>query len=193
MRTLFFLISGSIINVCFGIIYLVIGIYYQSAWFISLSAYYALLVFMRLNCFLSKKEQTLYFQNSILMFLMIIVFSGFVVLISKDIGGKTYPGFTIYAIALYTFVRVGLSIRQLFVANKQHSYTLMMIRKIGYLDSCVSLLMLQSAMLTTFGEKRPSDFTHMMNIATGTVIAMIIFGFAIQSMFSYHRIKKSYR
>ena len=67
-------------------------------------------------------------------------------------------------------------------ANKQNSPLLMIIRKIGCIDACVSMLTLQTAMFASFGGGQ-DDFIKMMNGITGSVVCLIVLGMGIQGIF----------
>jgi len=59
----------------------------------------------------------------------------------------------------------------------------MIIRKIGYMDACVSILTLQTAMFATFGNHQ-RELEKMMNGITGAAVCLIVLGMGIQGICS---------
>lgn len=163
-RTILFAGSGMVSNLIFAVFNGVIGITSHSAWFGTLSAYYILLSIMRVGIVdqerkiaaIKEKEEhmrwelSVYRRNSVLFILMAIVLAGAVILLLNSQGGKNYPGFTIYAVAAYTFYKIIMSSIQVVKVGKRKSPLLSITRRIGYIDACVSILTLQTAMFASF-------------------------------------------
>lgn len=103
--------------------------------------------------------------------------------------GKSYPGFLIYAVAAYTFYKIILSIINLVKVRKFKSPLLMAIRDIGYIDACVSVLSLQTAMFASFGSEQES-FIKLMNGATGSVVCLLVLGIGIYSVRQANKMKR---
>ena len=112
---------------------------------------------------------------------MALVLAGMIVLLEFDQGGKRCMGVTIYAVALYTFYKIIKSMIQLFKERKETSPLMMILRRINYLDACVSVLTLQTAMLHAFS-KEGGQFVKVMNGLTGSGVCLISFGMGIQGM-----------
>lgn len=199
-RTIFFAVPGSVSNIVFAIFNGVIGITSSSAWFGTLSAYYILLGIMRAGVVRQerkiarveekqehiRRELSVYRRNSILFVFMAVVLAGAVVLLLNAQGGKDYPGFTIYAVAAYTFYKIIISTIGVIRVGKRKSPLLSITRKIGYVDSCVSLLTLQTAMFASFAEGEEA-FVKLMNGITGTVVCLMVLGIGIQGIASSKR------
>lgn len=96
-------------------------------------------------------------------------------------GGKEYPGIVIYAVASYTFCKIIFAVINVFRARKKRALSLMIIRDIGYVDACVSILSLQTAMVAQFGGGEEA-FARMMNGITGTAVCLMILGLGIYYM-----------
>lgn len=204
LRTILFAVPGLASNILFAIFNGVTGFISQSAWLGSLSAYYILLSMMRIGVVKQekniskvkqeqekerlKKEIAIYQKNSILFILMAAVLGGMVILLEALAGGKSYPGYTIYAAAAYTFYRIIMSTIQLVKVKKQKSPILRIIRKIGCVDACVSILILQTAMFDSFA-KEQEDFTKLMNGITGAVVTALVLGIGIQGIYVSKRMK----
>ncbi|MGL6198877.1 MAG: hypothetical protein ACRC3H_08080 [Lachnospiraceae bacterium] len=197
LRTVIFAVPGVASNVIFAVFNGVIGILSHSAWFGTLAAYYILLSIMRIGAVNQerkisrigqrrkrmKREIAVYLKDSILFIVMAGVLGGMVILMELSIGGKTYPGFTIYAAAAYAFYKIIISTIHIIKAGKRQSPLIMIIRKIGYMDACVSILTLQTAMLATFGNHQ-KELEKMLNGITGAAVCLIVLGMGIQGICS---------
>lgn len=187
-RTLMFAFPGFLGNVVFAVFNGFVGLYARSPWFGSLSAYYILLSMMRVSILRQareiekmpqreeqlRRETALYQKNSFLFLVMAVVLGGMVILLEAEKGGKTYPGFTIYAAAAYAFYRIIMAVIQMIKVKKEQSPLLMLVRKIGYIDACVSMLTLQTAMFAAFGSGE-KYMEKWMNGILGGVICMMVF------------------
>lgn len=202
LRTVLFAVPGLMSNVLFAVSNGVTGIISRSAWFGSLAAYYILLSMMRIdavkqerlisringNCDRLKKEIKVYRKNSILFIFLAIVLIGMVILLENSQGGKTYPGFTIYAAAAYAFYKIIISSVNVIKVRKQNSPLLTIIRRIGYVDACVSILTLQVAMFASFGDGNEM-FTKIMNGVTGGIVCVIVLATGIHGICSSKKMK----
>lgn len=72
--------------------------------------------------------------------------------------------------------------------KKQKSPLLITIRKIGYIDACVSILTLQTAMLASFAQAK-DIYAKMMNGITGTAVSLMVLGIGIQGICSVKKMK----
>jgi len=197
LRIVIFAVLGAASNVIFAIINGVIGILSHSAWFGTLAAYYILLSVMRIGAVNQQRkisriglrgkrmrsEIDFYRKNSILFIVMAVILGGMVLLMELSIGGKNYPGFMIYAAAAYSFYKIILSTIHIIKADNRQSQLIMIIRKIGYMDACVSILTLQTAMFATFGNHQ-RELEKMMNGITGAAVCLIVLGMGIQGICS---------
>ena len=194
LRTVLFTVPGTVSSILYAAFNGVLAAMGRSAWFAALAAYYLLLSLMRAGVVLQerrlagiadegkrmKKELAVYRRNSVLFLFMAAVLAGAVVLLEHSIGGKSYPGFTIYAAAAYFFYKIIMSTIQVIRVKKRGSPLLTIARRIGHIDACVSILTLQTAMFASFygGEK----FIRLMNAVTGTGVCLIVLGLGIQGL-----------
>lgn len=187
-RTVTFAIPGLVVSILFGVFNGIIGIISLSPWFGTLAAYYLLLSIMR-TATLKYQKKVLRLDDTgstvhreihlckscgIMLFLMLFVLIGAVVLLITCEDGKTYPGLTIYAVAAYAFYKITMSIINVVKARRMKTIVLMIIRDIGFVDSCVAILSLQTAMFAAFGDG-DTFMIKMMNGATGIVVCCAIF------------------
>ncbi len=206
LRTIVFAVPGTGINIIFALFNGVMGIISHSAWFGSLSAYYLVLSIMRLSAVLQgraisglsddntehqslhiRKEMRIFRRNSVLFIILSIVLLGMVILLSNSEGGKNYPGTMIYVVAIYAFVKIITSTINVIKVNRHQSPLLTIIRRIGYLDACVSILNLQTAMFSSFGSEM--DFGIMMNEITGGAVCLITLGMGIYGLITTKRLE----
>ena len=202
LRTILFAVPGLASNVIFAVFNGITGVISHSAWFGSLSAYYILLSVMRIGAVKQerkfskmkhdtewmKKEIAIYRKNSVLFIMMAVVLGGMVILLESSLGGKTYPGFTIYAAATYAFYRIIMSTINMIKVRKRKSPLLTIIQRIGYIDACVSILTLQTAMFASFSENE-EEFIKLMNGITGIVVCLMVLGLGIQGIYSSKKMK----
>lgn len=195
-RTIWSAVPGMVSNIIFAVFNGVIGITSHSAWFGTLSAYYILLSVMRAGVVRQERkladvrekqehmnrELSVYRRNSILFIFMAVVLGGAVILLLNAQGGKDYPGLTIYAVATYTFYKITMSTIQMVKVGKRKSPLLSITRRIGYIDACVSILTLQTAMFASFA-KGEEALVKLMNGITGTVVCLMVLGLGLQGVF----------
>lgn len=203
LRTILFAVPGMISNILFAVFNGVIGITSHSAWFGTLSAYYILLSIMRAGIVRQEKkiavikekkehmrrELSVYRRNSVLFIFMAVVLAGAVILLLNFQGGKTYPGFTIYAVAAYTFYKIIMSTIQMIKVGKRKSPLLSITRRIGYIDACVSVLILQTAMFASFANEE-EELIKLMNGITGTAVCVMVLALGIQGICSSKKMIK---
>ena len=189
-RTLFFSTLGFAINTVFALFNGIAAVRSQSAWYGALAAYYIFLGLMRFEAIhyagtrapsKTKKqiEWMVYRRCGILFIPMSLALGGAVFLMVHFGNGRNYPGLWIYAVATYTFWKITISILHLARAGKTKSPLLMALRNIGYIDALVSMLSLQTAMLSQFSIKQQQSFTILMNTITGIAVCLMVMALGI--------------
>lgn len=200
LRTILFAVPGMMSNIIFAVFNGVVAVTSRSAWLGTLAAYYILLSLMRSGVVMQekrlsrirdekermKKELRVYRRNSVMFLFLAVVLAGAAVLLVNSEGGKSYPGYAIYAVAAYTFYKIIMSTIQVLKVGKRKSPLLTITRRIGYIDACVSILTLQTAMFASFASGQ-EDFMLLMNAATGAVVCMMVLGLGIQGLCYYRK------
>ena len=105
----------------------------------------------------------------------------------------TIPGMglnLIYAVATYTFYKLGMAIRNLIKARKEESLLLVTLRNISYADALVSLLSLQTALLAAFGQDS-GELVPLMNALTGASVCLMILGLGSYMVWKSKKIQVS--
>lgn len=194
-RTFLLAVPGTVSNIIFAVFNGIIGITSRSAWFGTLAAYYILLSVMRAGVVRQERklagvkekqehmnrELSIYRRNSILFIFMAVVLAGAVILLLNAQGGKDYPGLTIYAVATYTFYKIITSSIEVIRVGKRKSPLLSITKRIGYIDACVSILTLQTAMFASFAEGE-EGLIKLMNGMTGSVVCLMGLVLGIQGV-----------
>ncbi len=192
LRTKLFLNLGIIINMLYVFIKFFYGIKYNSFWFVSIAIYYLLLTLMR--CFLLRSVSTddkikQIKRMSLVGFMLLLVNSVLALLVFFMVywsRSYSYDGLLIYAMSAYTFYSVTISIVNIIKYRKQSSPALFSVKVVNLTSALVSLLTLETAMLTTFGGNENPVFQKIMISLTGLGVYIAVLIMAIY-MIKYAR------
>lgn len=183
-----------------------LGIRYGSPWLGTMSAYYIILAIMRLGAIRQnqkiakitdeklrmKTEDSIYRRNSQLFMGLAIVLAGVVILLVHSIGGETHGEYTIFVVALFTFYKVIKALISMAQDRKNDSPLITIILKVNYIDSLVSILMLQTSLLTAFGEGQ-TDMINTFNLFTGIGVCVMILIAGIQGIVISNKRRKAWK
>ena len=97
----------------------------------------------------------------------------------------TYIGWTIFAYATYSFYKITMSIIALIKAHRQTDLTVRAIRNINLVDALVSILALQTALLTMFSDGNIN--IPLFNTFTGIVVSLLSLGIGIYMIVSANK------
>ncbi len=186
-RTEAALYQGFLINLLYAGIKMFSGIFYRSVWFITLAVYYILLAIMRfslLNYVRNTKKNKIfewkrYRLCGIILLFMNIALTGIVILVVYKNSGFEYPGMLIYVMAMYTFYAVITAVWNLIKFRRYGSPVMSAAKVINLTAALVSMLSLETAMLTQFGAADDPMFRQIMTASTGVGISIIVIGMAI--------------
>lgn len=201
-RTVVFTIGAFAMNVIFGAFNGYLGVKNFSVWYGTLAVYYISLAFIRgsvlvyhkKNTSKSKEENELksqlsnakvYRNSGIIMLVLNMVLSFAVVQMIVSGAHFSYIGWTIYAYAAYAFFKISMAIINIFRAHASSDLTVRTIRDINLTAATVSILALQTAMLTTFSTENVN--VRMANACTGTVVCLITIGLGIYMIVCAHK------
>ena len=179
------LYGSLILNIAFAIFQLGLGFYHKSFWFYSMFAYYILLGVIRFflvkhtRKYKANEETVIEIKKSILCGWLLIIMNLALALI---VFFMVYWNRTFYhnmittiAMAAYTFLTFTFAIINIVKYRKYKSPVYSTAKSISLIAGSVSMLTLETTMLTTFGSTDASIFNQIMLSLTG--IAVI--GFAI--------------
>ena len=199
-RTVVFAIGSFLMSLLFSGFNAYMGIANRSIWYGALAAFYISLAFLRGGVLvyhknkIGKKVQA---QNDEYIKAKVYKKSGIITLIlnvalSAAIGQMifsdkhfSYMGWTVFAYAAYAFYKITISIIALIKAHKQTDLTVRAIRNINLVDALVSILALQTALLTMFsgGEVNISLF----NTFTGIIVSLLSVSIGIYMIVSANK------
>lgn len=184
-RTRFSLYQGLLVNLLYIAVKLTSGIYYRSWWFITLAVYYTLLAAMRFLLLWRRggigleMELRRYRLCGAVLLLMNIALAGMVILMVHQNRGYDYPGMLIYAMAAYSFYAVIIAVINVVKFRRHGSPVLSAAKAIHLAAALVSILALETAMLSQFGDADDTQFRETMTAATGGGICIIVLGMAV--------------
>lgn len=177
------------LNVAFAVFQLGLGFYHASFWYYSMAAYYVSLAVMRFFLVRYKgmggdgdrrREELLRYRlcGVVLLFmnlaLALIVF--FMVYWNRTF---VHHEITAIAMAAYTFTALTLAIVNIVKYRKYNSPVYSASRAISLAAACVSMLTLESTMLTAFGDADSVVLNRVMLGATGAVVSGVIVVMAV--------------
>lgn len=166
-------------NIAFALLELAEGLYFGSLWLIAVGAYYAVLGVMRYSLLRSlrtanaQEEKKAYFRTAILLNVLTVTMTGIFAQLIIDDQSFHYPGVLIYAMALWAFIKIILAVRNLIRRRKEDEPILAAARCLSFAAALMSILALQTAMISQFGEDA-LDFAHTMNGIAGAVITALL-------------------
>ncbi len=177
---------GSLIwNILFAGFQLILGFYHKSFWFYSMSAYYVMLGVMRFFLlkhtikFKANEEQEIEIKKYVISgWLLLFMNLALAVIVFFIVyWDRTFEHNMIETIALaaYTFLTFTFAIINLFKYRKYNSPVYSAAKSISLIAGCVSMLTLETTMLTTFGTNEGPLFRPLMLSLTGVAVI----GFAI--------------
>lgn len=180
------LYTGLTMNILYTAFRLVSGIIYGSVWFISLGVYYAVLAIARFYLIRSRKkkrgdvlgEYRSYVRTAWLLFLLDLPMCGMTVLMITTGAGFNYHGYVIYVSAGYTFYTAIIAGVNIYKYRKLGSPVLQASKNISLITALMSVLGLQTAMMSEFSQNE-ENFTLIMNAVTGGVVVFSCMGVAI--------------
>lgn len=181
-KTKISLLLSLALNTGYAVLRFVTGIFYGSAWLITLAAYYTLLLTMRILLLLHINRNTRDMAAEwkrcracgVVLLFMNIVLTGMVVLVLRRGEGFAYPGYLIYAMALYDFYTMTMAIVNLVKSRKRKSPVLTAAKVINVAAALIAMLSLETAMITQFGAEDGETFRHTMIASTGGGICVIM-------------------
>ncbi len=189
------LFSTFALNIIFAVFQLVLGIDHGSFWYYSLAAYYACLACLRISLFkytgsrlAGEDMRTELIKYRICGWVFLFMNLAITLIIFFMIYfGRTFihHEITTIAIAAYTFIAVPIAIVNAVKYKKYNSPVYSAARAISLAAAAVSILTLESTMLTTFGgEDLTAKSRRLMLALTGAAVSAFIIGMAIYIIYT---------
>lgn len=181
------LYQGFLINLFYAGVKLFSGIYYHSVWFGTLAVYYIMIAVMRFSLLHhvhrgrknKVSEWRRYRLCGIVLLFMNAALAGIVILAVHQNSGFEYPGMLIYIMALYTFYATITAVWNVIKFRRYGSPVLSAAKGINLTAAMVSMLSLETAMLTQFGAADDAGFRQMMTALTGAGVCVVVTGMAV--------------
>ena len=171
------------------------AIRYASVWFLSMAVYYLVLGGLRaylIVCYRRRTpelERRCYHTTAWFLFLLNIPMGGMIVLMVRTDSGFSYPGYVIYLSALYTFYTMITSAINLIRFRRLGSPILSAAKVLHFVAAMMSILGLQTAMISRFSENG-ENYRRMMNAITGSFVYCIVILIAIYMLLHGRYLRK---
>ncbi len=183
-RTHIWLHISLAVNLLYAAMNVLSFILYHSMWFVCLAVYYSILAVMRF--LLAKYARRNGFGRdmegelkrtvicSCILLTLNFALSGSVLMMLYQNKGYEYHGIMIYIMATYTFYITTNAIVSLVKSRLQNSPAITMTRVISLSAALVSMLSLETAMFSAFGQDMDPDSKRLMIILTGAGVSLCV-------------------
>ena len=197
-RTVIFAIGSFLMSLLFSGFNAYMGIKNRSIWYGALAAFYIALAFLRGGVLayhkkkIGKKMQDdelvrarVYRNSGIITLILNIALSSAIAQMVFSGEHFSYLGWTVFAYAAYAFYKITTSVISFIRAHRQDDLTVRAIRNINLVDALVSILALQTALLTTFSEEGMD--VSAFNTVTGVVVSLLSVGIGVYMIISANK------
>lgn len=157
---------------------------YHSMWFVCLGVYYGILAIMRFLLVRYVRRNSLWknpfgeLKRTVLCSYILLTvnfaLSGAVLMILYQDKGYEYHGVLIYAMAAYTFYITTQAVMDLIKYRKYKSPVITMTKVIALSASLVSMLALETAMFSQFGQEMEAEEQWLMVALTGAGVSIAV-------------------
>ena len=189
LRVKISLYGSFMIIVLYAVMQLGLGFINHSVWFYALAGYYLLLAAMRFLLLKNSRNESLgknlyreylnYRLCGIILLLMNITLSVIAFYIVSQNKGFTYHYIMTISMAAYTFTVFTTAVVNLIRYRKYNSPVISASKIINLVAAFVSMLSLETAMFTAFGEGNSPNFRKIMTACTGAAVCVIVLAMAI--------------
>lgn len=183
------LYSSLTLNTSYALFQLGMGLCYRSRWFLALAVYYILLTVMRFFLLRDLKQLTpgrdyaeelrRYRFCGIALAAMTPVLLVIVAFILWQNRGFSYHSITTIAMATYTFGAFTVAIVSIIKYRKYNSPLLRAAKAVSMTTASVSMLSLETAMLSAFGGESDATFRQLVTGLSGAAVCLFVLGMAI--------------
>ena len=184
-------------NAVYAVFQFCLGVWHQSAWFYAMAGYYLLLALMRLTLVRhthrhaagedSAMEWRKYRLCGWLLLVMNLALAIFTLYFVFRIRVFLHHEITTIAMAAYTFTALTMAIINVVRYKKYSSPAYSAAKDISLVSATVSMLTLENALLTTFGEGESELFRQIMLGASGAAVIFIVQGIALYMIINANR------
>ena len=184
-------------NALYALFQLGLGLWHHSAWFYAMAGYYLLLAVMRLSLVrhtshhaageYSHTEWRKYRFCGWLLLVMNLALAIFTLYFVFRIRTFLHHEITTISMAAYTFTALTLAIINAVRYRKYGSPAYSAAKAISLVSATVSMLTLENAMLTTFGQDSSEMFRQIILGASGAAVILVVQGIALYMIVNAHR------
>ncbi len=183
---------GFLCNIAFIVLKFATGLVTNSRWLMALAGYYLALALIRFPLVRHLREgedgtnRMAWIRTAISGVFLLMVNIILSIMLSWMVGRNArfeYPGFLIYAMAVYAFAVTGFAIYQVFKFRNHINPVIGTIKTVSLTAAMVSMLALETAMFSQFASPDTLLFQQQMIASTGLVICVIITIMAVRLMF----------
>lgn len=176
------LYQSAAVDLAYAVFRTVTGILYASLWFVLLAVYHLSLLLLRLYLILCRKKEVAndpafayncYVKTAWFLFLLNIPMAAMAALTVLWNAGFSYPGYIIYVCAMYTFYTAATATIELVRRRKTADPLRRAANVIGFIAALMSVLGLQTAMLSQFSAAGATD-GRTMNAVTGGILCGVV-------------------
>lgn len=189
LRVKLSLLVSLLMNTAYAAFQLGLGLFHDSLWFYSLAAYYFLLVLMRILLFRDVRDPSVredidaewkrYRFCGVVLAIMNVALMGIVVFISYFGRGAEHHFITTLALAAYTFTAMAVAIVSALRYRRYHSPVFSATKVISLVSAAVSMLMLETAMLSAFGDEATRAMRPTITLLTGISVCLFVMMIAV--------------
>lgn len=179
---------------------------HKSMWFAILASYYGILAWMRFLLLRYKAKNEIGSNRrgelrrtilcAVILLFVNVTLSGAVLMILYEGKGFYYHGVLIYVVALYTFYITVYAIVNVIKYRKYNSPVMLTAKIIALSAALVSMLSLETAMLSQFGIEMPEEQKRILIASTGggvSVAVITMSGFMIVKSVTEIRMLRSHQ
>lgn len=167
------------VNAAYAVFEAICGVLLSSAWMGTLAFYYILLSLLRFLILRGYRKTgsrrhgwRVYRLCGLVMLALTLALAGMHILTFRRAHTIVYPGYLIYAVALYTFYAVFCAVRNVVVYRKMNDPILFAGKALNLAVAAVSVYSLQSAMVAAFS--RPDYPREVMDVCTAAGVFLVI-------------------
>lgn len=189
LRVKISLFGSFVTNTLYAVLQFALGVINQSVWFYALAGYYFLLAVIRYfllrqthKIMLGKNQVREYRQYrlcGIVLLMMDIALSVIAFYIVYQNRGFSYHYILTIAMAAYTFTAFTTAIVNIVRYRKYNSPIMSAAKQVNFAAALVSMLSLETAMLSAFGENETQIYKRTVTACTGVVVCITILGLAL--------------
>lgn len=176
------------VNLLYAALQLGSGIYYHLSWFYALSGYYAILAAMRFLLLKETRSAALgtdlfleylhYRLCGVLLLILTLALSVIAFYIVSQNQGFEHNEIITIAMAAYTFFAFAMAVINLAKKQNRENPVFSAVRCISLAAAIVSVLSLDTAMISAFGDD-DQMFRRIMTASTGAVVCASVLGMAL--------------